>query len=64
VSFGGGGAHFCLGAHLARREIAIMFEELLKRVTEIEILGAPTYSALGIFNPILSAMSELPVRLS
>lgn len=64
VSFGGGGAHFCLGAHLARREIAIMFEELLKRVKEIEILGPPTYGAMGIFNPILFAMSELPVRLS
>jgi cytochrome P450 len=64
VSFGGGGAHFCLGAHLARREIAIMFEELLARVKEIEILGPPTYGAMGIFNPILSAMSELPVRLS
>ena len=64
VSFGGGGAHFCLGAHLARREIAIMFEELLKRVNEIEILGPPTYGAMGIFNPILSAMSELPVRLA
>jgi cholest-4-en-3-one 26-monooxygenase len=64
VSFGGGGAHFCLGANLARREIAIMFDELLKRVKEIEILGPPTYSAMGIFNPIVQAMSELPVRLA
>ena len=28
VGFGGGGAHFCLGANLARREIRVMFEEL------------------------------------
>jgi cytochrome P450 len=64
VAFGGGGPHFCLGANLARREIAILFEELLARVREIEILSAPTYSALGIYNPILVALKELPVRLS
>ena len=29
VGFGGPGPHFCLGAHLARREIAVMFRELL-----------------------------------
>ncbi len=29
VGFGGPGPHFCLGAHLARREITVMFKELL-----------------------------------
>ena len=28
VSFGGGGVHFCLGSHLARLEIKLLFEEL------------------------------------
>ncbi len=64
VAFGGGGHHFCLGANLARREIAILFEELLRRTRRIEILGPPVYSALGIYNPILVAPKELPVRLS
>lgn len=63
VAFGGGGPHFCLGASLARREIAILLEELLARTSEIEILGPPEYSMLGIFNPVLLAMSDLPVRL-
>nr|WP_062349177.1 cytochrome P450 [Herbidospora yilanensis] len=36
VGFGGPGPHFCLGAHLARREITVMFRELLTRVPAIE----------------------------
>jgi cytochrome P450 len=41
VGFGAGGPHFCLGAHLARREIAVMFDVLLHRLPDIEITGAP-----------------------
>jgi cholest-4-en-3-one 26-monooxygenase len=63
VAFGGGGPHFCLGAHLARREITILFEELLKRTAEIERAGEPEYSVLGIGNPILMSLGKLPVRL-
>ncbi|MGW4796412.1 cytochrome P450 [Nonomuraea sp. NPDC004297] len=36
VGYGGPGPHFCLGAHLARREITVMFRELLRRVPNIE----------------------------
>ncbi len=64
VAFGGGGPHFCLGANLARCEITVMFEELFRRATEIEILGEPRYTVFGILNPILVAMTELPVRMS
>lgn len=64
IAFGGGGPHFCLGANLARREIAILFEELLRRSRKIEVIGPPTYSALSIYNPILVTLKELPVRLS
>ncbi len=39
IAFGGGGAHFCLGANLARLELKIMFEELLTRTTSIELAG-------------------------
>ncbi|GAG84756.1 unnamed protein product, partial [marine sediment metagenome] len=63
MSFGGGGPHFCLGAHLARREITILFEELLKRTSDIEQVGEPAYSVLGIGNPILMSLGKLPVRL-
>jgi cytochrome P450 len=41
VGFGGGGAHFCLGANLARREIKVMFEELLRELPDIHVVGEP-----------------------
>ncbi|MEM9176695.1 MAG: cytochrome P450 [Myxococcota bacterium] len=63
VAFGGGGPHFCLGAHLARREIMILFEELLARTAGIELVGDATWSVLGIGNPILLSLGNLPVRL-
>ena len=63
VSFGGGGPHYCLGAHLARREIMILFEELLGRTAGIEPVGDSSYSVLGIGNPILLSLGTLPVRL-
>jgi cytochrome P450 len=43
VGFGGPGPHFCLGAHLARREITVMFREIFRRVPDLEIVGKPNY---------------------
>ncbi|ADT99267.1 MULTISPECIES: cytochrome P450 [Mycolicibacterium] len=41
VGFGGGGAHFCLGANLARREITVAFEELHRLVPDIHATEEP-----------------------
>jgi cytochrome P450 len=41
VGFGGPGPHFCLGAHLARREITVMFRELFRRLPDLEVAEAP-----------------------
>ncbi len=41
VGFGGPGPHFCLGAHLARREIGVMFRELFQRLPDIHAVGPP-----------------------
>lgn len=41
VGFGGPGPHFCLGAHLARREITVMFRELFKRLPDITATSEP-----------------------
>ena len=41
VGFGGPGPHYCLGAHLARREITVMFREIFQRLPDLEITGDP-----------------------
>jgi cytochrome P450 len=42
VGFGGGGVHFCLGAHVARAQLRTLFRELLRQVPGIEA-GNPAY---------------------
>jgi cytochrome P450 len=64
VSFGGGGPHYCLGAHLARQEIGALLDVLLERTRHVELTGPPSYGYLGFHNPILVYMRELPVRLA
>ena len=64
VAFGGGGVHYCLGANLAKREIQVMFEELVRRVGDIEILGDPVYTASGVVDAIACTIAHLPVRLA
>jgi cytochrome P450 len=39
VGFGGPGAHHCLGANLARREITCVFRELFRRLPDLRIVG-------------------------
>lgn len=58
LSFGIG-AHFCLGAHLARLEARVFFEELLRRFRRIELVGAPQRQRSNLNN----ALKSLPVRL-
>ncbi|MCL4170784.1 UNVERIFIED_CONTAM: hypothetical protein GTU68_016860, partial [Idotea baltica] len=41
VGFGAPGPHFCLGAHLARREIIVMFKELFTQLPDIRVTGEP-----------------------
>jgi cytochrome P450 len=42
VGFGGGGVHFCLGAHVARAQLRAIFGELLGQLPEIQA-GEPAY---------------------
>ena len=59
ITFGKGGPHFCLGNALARMEIKIMFEELLPRLSHIELAGEPRRVRSNFVNGIKS----FPVRV-
>jgi methyl-branched lipid omega-hydroxylase len=52
VGFGAAGPHFCLGAHLARREITVMLRELLSRVPSIRAAGEPDRLLSSFINGI------------
>jgi cholest-4-en-3-one 26-monooxygenase len=60
LTFGPGGPHYCLGSNLARLEIRIMFEELLKRLPDIEQAGEPGRLRSNFINGI----KHLPVRFA
>jgi cholest-4-en-3-one 26-monooxygenase len=59
VGFGGGGAHFCLGASLARLEIRVLLEEMLDRYERIDVVG-PVERLRSNF---LHGIKHLPVAL-
>jgi cytochrome P450 len=60
VTFGGGGPHFCLGAHLAKLEVQVMFDELLPRLADIELLGPAERMRTNFTN----ALKRMPVRVT
>ena len=58
VGFGAGGPHFCLGANLARREIQVMFRELLHRLPDIHVSGPPQMLLSGFIHGIKRMPAE------
>ena len=60
VSFGGGGPHFCLGAHLARLEIRVLLEELLAATGSIELAGEPD----RLRSSWINGLKRLPVTVT
>ena len=52
LGFGGPGPHFCLGAHLARREITVMFRELFRRMPDLRAAGDPVRLRSNFINGI------------
>ncbi len=53
------GTHFCLGANLARIELRIVFEELLRRLPDIQV--APGATPVRIPSPLVRGIASLPV---
>ena len=60
VAFGGGGSHFCLGASLARMEINILLEELVKRVPAPSMVG----DVKRLRSNFINGIKHLPVQLA
>lgn len=58
----GFGTHFCLGASLARLEIRVMFEELLRRVPDMEV--APGAEPTKVPSAFACAYDAIPVQFT
>ena len=54
------GEHFCLGFHLARLEIRVMFEQILERLPDIELAGA----VRGLHSHFINGVKSMPVRFT
>ena len=57
MGFGGGGAHFCLGANLARREIRVLYQELHRQIPDIVAVEEPAI----LHSAFLHGIKRLPV---
>jgi methyl-branched lipid omega-hydroxylase len=57
VGYGGGGAHFCLGANLARREIRVVFDELCREIPDIVATDEPA----RLLSQFIHGIKKLPV---
>jgi cholest-4-en-3-one 26-monooxygenase len=60
VTFGGGGPHYCLGANLARTEITVMFDEVIRRIPDLRQAGPAQRLRSGQIN----GMKHLPVEFT
>ncbi len=60
TTFGLGGPHFCLGAHLARLEVKVWLEEMATYVARLELDGDPVRLRSNFFNGI----KRMPVRVA
>ena len=60
TTFGGGGPHYCLGAHLARRELTILLNQTLARLHDLEISGPP----VKVLSTWVNALTSLPIRFT
>ena len=59
LTFGLGGPHFCLGAHLAKLEVKVWLEEMIPYLPGIELAGEPVRLRSNFFNGV----KRMPVRV-
>jgi len=58
LSFGWG-VHFCMGSRLAEMQLRILWEEILVRFREVEVVGDP----VRVRSNFVKGFTELPVRV-
>ncbi|MEE4384558.1 MAG: cytochrome P450, partial [Pseudomonadales bacterium] len=58
VSFGYG-IHRCMGNRLGEMQLRVVWEEIMKRFSRVEVMGEPT----RVVSAFVKGYSELPVRL-
>ncbi|MDE0237140.1 MAG: cytochrome P450, partial [bacterium] len=57
IAFGGGGAHYCLGANLAKMELRLIFQEIIERMPDIHRVGEPEW----LRSNFIGGVKHLPV---
>jgi len=60
IGFGAAGPHFCLGAHLARQEIDVMFRHLFDRLPDIQSVGEPD----RLLSPFINGIKHLDCQFT
>nr|MDJ0869827.1 cytochrome P450 [Myxococcota bacterium] len=58
LSFGWG-VHFCMGSRLAEMQLRVLWEEVLRRYREVEVVGPP----VRVRSNFVKGYTELPVRI-
>lgn len=58
LSFGWG-VHFCMGSRLAEMQLRVLWEEIMKRYREVEVVGDP----VRVKSSFVKGFIELPVRV-
>ncbi|MDG2307047.1 MAG: cytochrome P450 [Candidatus Binatia bacterium] len=61
-AFGGGGAHYCLGANLAKMEMDVIFSEILNRMTDFERAGEIARFNASWYLNVFGGYEKLPIR--
>jgi cholest-4-en-3-one 26-monooxygenase len=56
----GHGEHFCLGSHLARLEMRVMVEQVMKRMPDLELAGEPE----RLRSNFVAGIKHMPVRFT
>lgn len=60
LAFGQGGAHVCLGRYLAKLEVTVVLQELVKRVSSMQAMGPPSWTRSNF----ICGVKKLPVRVT